>query len=127
MAVVKTIAGFLNHNGGNLLIGVADNGTIEGLERDFATLKRKDRDGFEQLLMGIVRNKLGGDVCSLLHVVFHKIEGKDVCRVLIEPSHRPVHAHHDGRAHYFLRTGNATVELDTEEALEHVTQQWPER
>jgi predicted HTH transcriptional regulator len=36
--VVKTIAAFLNTNGGSLLIGVADNGAIIGIEADIDTL-----------------------------------------------------------------------------------------
>jgi predicted HTH transcriptional regulator len=36
--IVKTIAGFLNSkDGGTLLIGVADNGTILGLEGDYGS------------------------------------------------------------------------------------------
>lgn len=36
--VVKTLAGFANRVGGTLLIGVADDGTIRGLERDYNCL-----------------------------------------------------------------------------------------
>jgi len=121
MVIVKTIAGFLNHYGGDLLIGVADDGSIVGLEDDYATLRKKDRDGFELLLMQLVKNALGGDVCTLLHIVFQDIDGCDVCRVLIEPSERPVYVRHDGKALYFVRTGNSTHELDTKEALDHIT------
>ncbi len=118
--IVKTIAGFLNHNGGDLLIGVSDDGTVVGLLEDYETLRKKDRDGFELLLMRLVKDKLGGDVCTLLHVVFHDVDGRDVCRVMIEPSDRPVYVEHDGKARYFVRTGNSTPELDTKEALDHV-------
>lgn len=120
LVIVKTIAGFLNHDGGDLLIGVADDASIVGLEHDYATLRKKDRDGFELLLMQLVKNALGGDVCTLLHAVFQEIDGRDVCRVLIEPSERPVYVRHEGRAQYFVRTGNSTRELDTKEALDHI-------
>ena len=33
-ACIKTVAAFLNSDGGELLVGVADNGQIIGLERD---------------------------------------------------------------------------------------------
>jgi len=121
MVIVKTIAGFMNYDGGDLLIGVADDGSIVGLRDDYATLRKKDRDGFELLLMQLVKNALGGDICTLLHVVFQDIGGCDVCRVLIEPSERPVYVRHDGKALYFVRTGNSTHELDTKEALDHIS------
>lgn len=119
--IVKTIAGFLNHEGGDLLIGVTDNGSVVGLSEDYSTLRKKDRDGFELLLMSLVKDKLGGDVCTLLHVVFQDFQGRDVCRVMIDPSERPVYAQHEGRALYFVRTGNSTRELDARESLEHIT------
>jgi len=120
VVIVKTIAGFLNHDGGDLLVGVADDGSVVGLGDDYATLRKKDRDGFELLLMQLVKNALGGDVCTLLHAVFQEIDDRDVCRVLIEPSERPVYVQHGGRALYFVRTGNSTHELDTKEALDHI-------
>ncbi len=120
IVIAKTIAGFLNHEGGDLLIGVADDGAVVGLKDDYATLRKKDRDGFELLLMKLVKDKLGGDVCTLLNVVFQEIDDCDVCRVMIERSERPVYVDHDGRARYFVRTGNSTPELDTKEALDHV-------
>lgn len=125
--IAKTIAGFLNHEGGHLLIGIGDEGNVVGLERDYATLRKKDRDGFELLLVRLVKDVLGGDLCSLIHVMFHEIDGKDICHVLVEPSPRPVYVQQDAKAHYFLRTGNATVELDIREALEHVAARWPKR
>lgn len=121
IVIMKTIAGFLNHDGGDLLIGVADDGTIVGLKEDYETLRKKDRDGFELLLMSLVKEKLGGDVCTLLHVVFQEVEGHDVCRVMIDPAERPVYIDYQGRALYFVRVGNSTRELDTKEALEHIT------
>ena len=38
--VLKTIAGFLNGDGGTLLIGVTDDKQIIGLENDYKTLKK---------------------------------------------------------------------------------------
>lgn len=121
VSIVKTMAGFLNHNGGDLLIGVADDGAIIGLENDYATLRKKSRDGFELLLMQLAKQRLGGDVCTLLHTVFQEINGHDVCRVLIDRASRPVYVQYDDQARYYLRIGNSTRELDTREALEHIS------
>ena len=48
--ILKSIAGFLNGNGGTLLIGVDDFGEILGLANDYWSLKKKTKDGFEQRL-----------------------------------------------------------------------------
>lgn len=125
--VAKTIAGFLNHRGGSLLIGVTDSGEIVGLDQDYQTLKHKDRDGFERYVIDLVETRLGGDLCALIHLVFHREDGKEVCRIVVEPSRRPVYYEGGKGARYFLRTGNSTRELDTREALEHIARRWPSR
>ena len=45
--VVKAVAGFMNAEGGTLLIGVSDSGEITGIEIDLKTLgKKQNTDGF---------------------------------------------------------------------------------
>ncbi len=119
-AIVKTIAGFLNHRGGSLVVGVSDSGEVVGLQPDYGTLKQKNRDGFEQLVMSLVTDRLGGQVCGFVHPVFAELDGADVCRLVVEPCDRPVYVSDRAGARYFVRTGNATHELDVREAVEHI-------
>jgi len=120
--IAKSIAGFMNHKGGNLLVGIDDDGQILGLENDYQTLRHKNRDGFERCLMDIIKTWLGGDVCSLAHCAFYQIEGKDICRIFIEPSVLPVYCNKDKVAKYYLRTGNGTRELDARETFAHISE-----
>jgi len=124
--VIKTIAGFMNNHGGTLLIGVDDQGSVIGIEDDYTTLKKNSRDGFQQYVMNTISTRIGTDMCPLIHVVFHNFEGKDVCRLLIEASPRPVYVKDKSTRKYFLRVGNATRELDVHEAIEYLKQRWPE-
>lgn len=126
-AIARTIAGFLNHRGGTLLVGVADDGDVIGLAHDFATLRRKDRDGFERFVTDLVRNRLGGAACPLVHATFHRLGQHDVCRIIVEPSDRPAYYHDQGTARFFVRAGNSTRELDVRDAMEHVARRWPPR
>ncbi|MFQ5527867.1 MAG: helix-turn-helix domain-containing protein [Thermoanaerobaculia bacterium] len=126
-AVVKTVAGFLNARGGSLILGVDDTGAVKGLEHDFGTLKRADSDGYEQYLMGVVKKRLGGDLCPLIHLAFTRIARRRVCRVIVEPAHRPVYLEEAGSATLYLRMGNSTRRLDVREAIDHVARRWPGR
>ena len=125
LAVIKTIAGFMNNQAGTLLIGVNDQGEVLGLSNDYRTLKKKNRDGFEQHLMTLISLKIGADLCPLVHVLFQNYHEQDVCRVIIEPSPRPVYVKVDDDEKYYLRTGNATRELTVHEAIEHIPSHWP--
>ncbi len=123
--IARTIAGLFNHQGGDLLIGVTDAGEVVGVENDYRTLRHQDRDGFQRCVNDIVKTKLGGDLCPLVHVVFHEVDGKDVCLVAVEPAPRPVYSD-DGRAtRLFVRTGNNTREFDAREAISYAATRWP--
>lgn len=93
-AVVKTVAGFLNSDyGGTLLIGVADDASIYGLEADYNTFSKRgergDHDLFGQHLQSILTSRLGDAAASLVTWEFHK-NGHDLCRVSVEPADFPV-------------------------------------
>lgn len=122
--VLKTLAGLMNSKGGTLLIGVADDGSIVGLERDYTTLKKQDRDGFEQVLMTAVASKLGGDACHCVQAVFHSVESKDVCRVIVAPAHRPVYLRDGDAPKLYVRTGVSTRELNVQDAINYTEVRW---
>jgi len=123
--VLKTLAGYMNGNGGTLLIGVADDGSVTGLERDYTTLKKPDRDGFEQVLMTAIATKLGGDACHVVQMVFHSLENRDVCRVIVAPAHRPVYVRDGDMPKLYVRTGVSTRELNVQEAINYTSVRWP--
>ena len=122
--IIKTIAGFMNTQGGSLLIGVADDGGIVGLEADYTTLNRKDSDGYTQLLMSAIADKLGTPACKLVKILFHIQEGKEVCRVIVLPSPMPVYAKEDNQPRFYVRTGSGTREMDIQEAITFIKAKW---
>jgi serine/threonine protein kinase len=123
--VVKSVAGFLNGHGGALLIGVRDDGTILGLDRDYkSSAKIGGRDGFERKLRDLVSNALGQSVQAFISVTFYQIDSKDICCVKAEPSDHPVYAKEEGKARFYLRTGNATNELPVDEAIKYYSTRW---
>jgi hypothetical protein len=123
--VLKTLAGYMNGNGGTLLIGVADDGSAVGLEHDYKTLKKQDRDGFEQVLMTAIASKLGGDACHAVQMVFHALDGKDICRVIAAPMQRPVYVRDGDAPKLYVRTGVSTRELNVQEAIDYTSARWP--
>lgn len=123
--IAKTIVGFLNARGGNLIIGVADDGTVCGLEMDYKTLRQKNRDGFEQMLMEIVKRYAGAASCPYVHSLISDVDGLDVCLVRIEPAPQPVYLTQGGKSEFYLRTGNATRLFDSRETMDYASKRWP--
>lgn len=126
LVIAKSLAGFLNSNGGTLLIGVDDAGIILGLEQDFKTLgKRPDRDGYQQMLVNLVSSSMGKEACSYLSISFHPIDGKEVCMVAVEQSPKPIYVSDSGATRFYIRTGNTTQELSTKDTVEYIRNRWP--
>lgn len=123
--ILKSIAGFLNGHGGNLLIGVQDDGKILGLKNDYQTLKKKNRDGFALMLTDLVVSRMGGDLGHLVTVIFHEVDGKDICRVVCQQAARPVYCKDQNQTIFYLRSGCSTRALDIQEAISYIKNRWP--
>lgn len=118
--ILKSIAGFLNANGGILVIGVDDYGKILGLANDYWSLKKKNKDGFQQRIIKLIANEFGKDICPKVHVEFHHIQQYEICSLIIEPSSRPVYFNQGNSTIFFLRTGNVTNSLTTSETVKYL-------
>jgi hypothetical protein len=133
---VKTVAGFLNSRlGGTLLIGVADDKKVVGLERDYDSLAKlgedrvgpdKQRDRFQLHLRNLLAAKIGPDVSNLcVGMAIVSRDGKDVCLVHASSSPTPVYIAEPKAKAFYLRVGASTVGLDVEEAVAYCRERWP--
>lgn len=123
--VVKTVAGFMNTEGGTLLIGVEDNKNIFGLSSDFKTLgKYQNKDGFENLLTTLLLDAFGKDSSPFIKITFHTLDGKEICKIVINSSPKPVYTKDEKGSHLYIRTGNSTCELDAREAVDYCRAHW---
>ena len=123
-AIAKTLAGFLNAAGGTLLIGVADNGEVTGLDHDYATLKRKDRDGFESWLSDLIERRMGRLTLGCVQVEFDEIGGRDLARVEVARAPGIVFLNPTSGPpvdDVFVRFGNSTRKLTPAEVLQYST------
>lgn len=120
LVIAKTIVGFMNTKGGKLILGVDDDGNILGLEKDFKTLKHKNRDGYEREIFRIISTQLGHEACFGSHISFYVLEEKEVCVIDIEPSNKPVYVTDGANTTFYVRTGNATYPLTVKETVDYL-------
>jgi len=124
-AIVKTIAAFMNSDGGTLAIGVSDSGQILGVEPDLG-LKNFDLDRYANWLTTLIQKSLGGPPAALNAIVrFEGVDGKQVCLVDVRRSARPVFANTTkGDEVFFVRMNNTTRALPTSEVHEYIREHW---
>lgn len=126
-AIVKTIAGFLNADGGTLLIGVNDEGDVLGLDRDFKTLRKANPDGYELWLHDLFSAWLGIPALLYVSVNFDDVSDCKICRIGVRPSSHPVYANKPKNPEsdtFYVRTGNSTRKLTTDEAVTYIKGRW---
>ncbi|MGH9380699.1 MAG: RNA-binding domain-containing protein [Thermoanaerobaculia bacterium] len=125
-AVLKTIAAFLNTEGGDLLIGVADDGAIVGIERD----RLESDDKFMRHLAQVVRNGLGDRAGTCIDPKTQVVQGKTVCVVSCQRSPEPVflkwkEMEAAPAGDFFVRSGPGTVKLSPESTQEFIRPRFP--
>ena len=120
-AALKTIAAFLNTEGGDLLIGVADDGSVVGIEKD----RLDNDDKFMLHLVQVVRNGLGDRAGTCVDPKTQTLDGGTVCVVSCQRSPEPVFLRWKGmegakEGDFFVRSGPGTVKLGSESARRYV-------
>lgn len=120
-SVLKTIAAFLNTDGGDLLIGVTDDRRVLGLDHD----RLQTDDKFMLHLAQVVRNGLGDRAGTCIDPRTQIVNGKSICIVSCKRSPEPVYLTWKGLEKFeggdlFVRSGPGTVRLDEQDAQRYV-------
>ena len=106
-AVLKTIVAFLNSDGGNLLIGVADDGAIIGA--DVASFDNKDKMGLH--LSNLIASQIGSTFLPCISFFMVDFDDKTVIRVKCDPCEKPVFLKEGKVETFFVRKGPQSEEL----------------
>ena len=116
-AVLKTVAGFLNTDGGTLIVGVSDDGTPVGIAAD----KFPNEDKMSLHLVNIVKTRLGAMAMTSMHVRFEDYDDDHrVLRARCLKSPAPVYVKDGEAERFYVRTGPATTELTASQIPSYV-------
>jgi hypothetical protein len=122
--IAKTVAAFMNSDGGSLFIGVDDNQNAVGLDKDYSTLKKADRDGFQLHLSNLLDKYLGKEVMKLWKLEFPLFDDKQICLVKVTSSNRPVFVAYEGKEDFFVRKEGSSQPLNRSEQHEWSKDRW---
>lgn len=116
MSFLKTIAAFLNTNGGVLIVGVNDDGESLGLESD--GFEKSDK--FYLHAVNLIKDRIGVENALYIHSQFEDYQGKQIFVVKCRPALKPVYVKDQGQGRFFARTGNSTNELNGRELEDYI-------
>jgi len=117
-AWLKTVAAFLNTDGGTLLIGVDDGGNIIGLDADGFENDDKCRLHFKNL----IQQHIGIEHVSCIDFNTYNTGMGTVGLVVCEPSKNPVFLNSKNDEAFYIRSGPSSVQLPIRQALDYLKQ-----
>ncbi len=120
LAVLKTIAGFLNTNGGILTIGVSDDGVALGIDID----EFENEDKMSLHLVNLIKDRVGPTMMQFIHARF---EDYDSCKVMViecSKAKTPVFVKDGNIERFYIRTGPSTTELSASQTQEYIKQRY---
>jgi uncharacterized repeat protein (TIGR03833 family) len=127
--IAKAISGFLNTQGGNLVIGIKENKSknpneIIGIENEFGKLEDQCTDGYRRMIVdSIIRKYFHPEVYNhfsdYIKILFPEIDGKILCWIQTSKSDVPAFVTIQKNDYFFIRLDAETRELDGKQMVEY--------
>jgi len=115
-AITKTIAAFLNTDGGILLVGVADGGGLLGLDED----RFENDDKMLLFLTNTIQSQLGTLHLDNIHFHIETLKSKAVLRIDVQAGSAPCYLSKEKLDHFYIRTGPSTTDLRLSQVFEYL-------
>jgi hypothetical protein len=132
LAILKSIAGFLNAKGGTLFIGITeDEGppSVRGLVEDLEEMGG-NRDKLQLTLRNLITDRIGSAYSHLLADSLEESGGKSYWVVVVEESPEPAFVRWKPRGQpkeqkiFYIREGPKTSDLDNESTWHYIKNKW---
>ena len=129
LGCIKTIAGFMNTKKGTLIIGVADDKEVLGLNTDFKSFGNKPDllDEFQKHLDNLVEKYIGNSAYSLIRISFPEVQGKMICRIDVNfRKSGAIYVKNKSKntEEFYIRRAASTTSLNPSEMINYIDNHW---
>ena len=115
-----TISALANKEGGQLFIGVDDNGDILGLNSDYELLKNPSDDKFQRIIWQSIKNYLGNmTFVSKLDMTLTEKNSKKICVIKIPKSNEPIFVNDDDGQESYVRVGTRSEKFSPQDFIKY--------
>ncbi|CAB5131614.1 hypothetical protein D3OALGA1CA_4448 [Olavius algarvensis associated proteobacterium Delta 3] len=115
-AWLKSVAAFMNTNGGTILLGVRDDGEIAGLEQDHFDNEDKCKLHFKNL----ISQHIGAELTKHLRFTIVRLDGKQVGVVSCRRCTDPVFLKIGKNEAFYIRNGPSSDELSVSKVVAYI-------
>jgi serine/threonine protein kinase len=117
--VMDTLAAFFNTDGGTLIVGVAPDGTVSGIEVDYPRTGAS-RDDWRLTFDSLVSRDLGTEVMCCIHLRLEPWQGRTIAIIECSQRGEPTWV----KDELFVRRMASTVKLSTPQAVAWCREHW---
>lgn len=119
LSSLKNVVGFINSEGGKLLIGVEDGGKITGLEKELELFHKNSEDNFLLHFKNLTKKSIGPNFYSHFNANIKTVNNKKIMVVeCVKSENEPCYLDDD----FYVRTNPATDKLTTKEAHKYISE-----
>jgi hypothetical protein len=119
-AVLKTLAAFLNSDGGTLFVGIGDNGDAVGLAQD--NFSSEDKMGLH--LDNLIKDRLSGAVFACIKTMFADAGEQRILAIECAASDKPVFLKNSSGEEFFVRAGVSSHALSASHTHDYIQQRF---
>ena len=95
-----------------------------GLEKDYNSLGKPNKDGFELHLNNLLIESFGKEFRKYIHISFENTISGEICLVRVDASKTPAFMKFNGTKEFYIRTGNSSRSLDVQETANYIKTHW---
>jgi len=117
LSSLKTIAAFLNTNGGTLLIGINDSAQVVGLKREIEKFWKNKNDKFLLNFKNAIQSKIGEEFYPFIN---HKIVSIDNLDIVLVECKKSTKGCFLNKKDFYVRTNPATDKLEGPQLVEYI-------
>ena len=117
LSALKTIVAFLNTEGGVLLLGVADNGDVTGIDSEIDKFHKGNADKFLLHMKNIIKTRIGEEFYPYIEYNLVAVGNRNVLLINCKESESPCYL---DSAEFYVRTNPATDKLEGPKLVKYV-------
>ncbi len=118
LAVLKTVVAFLNTEGGILLVGIADDGSALGIEKD----NFPNSDKFLLHFNNMIKAHIGLEYANLIDFYLTDYQDKQILVIQCKESKDPIFLKFEETEDFYIRVGPGSRRLSTKKAIKYINE-----
>lgn len=120
------VSSMANADGGQVFIGIRDNGEVLGLEKDYELFDNPNDDKFQRIVWQSIQKYLNNmTFISKIHLSLPKSQGKKICRIIVPRSDEPIFIHDNNTQESYVRIGPKSEKFPPAEFMKYCKKRFP--